>query len=81
MGHISRNCLKPIRSYGVILLKDVEEDAKIILINRKDSVCYIDIVRGKYNINNLNKLRLLFSRITIDEYKKQLGSLPFDLFF
>ena len=37
MGHISRNCLKPIRSYGVILLKDVEEDAKIILINRKQN--------------------------------------------
>lgn len=69
-GHISRNCNKPIRSYGVILLKDIETESKIVLINRKDSVCYIDLVRGRYNIHNKLKLELLFSRITVDEYNK-----------
>ena len=54
-GHISRNCTKPIRSYGVLLLKDIEKEAKLVLINRKDSICYIDIVRGRYNISNKNK--------------------------
>ena len=51
-GHMSRDCNKPIRSYGVILLKDIEKESKIVLINRKDSVCYIDIVRGRYNIHS-----------------------------
>ena len=69
-GHMSRDCNKPIRSYGVILLKDIEKESKIVLINRKDSVCYIDIVRGRYNIHSNKKLKLLFSRITIDEYNK-----------
>ena len=69
-GHMSRDCNKPIRSYGVILLKDIEKESKIVLINRKDSVCYIDIIRGRYNIHSNNKLKLLFSRITIDEYNK-----------
>ena len=69
-GHISRNCKKPIRSYGVILIKDINDDAQIVLINRKDSICYIDLVRGRYDINNDITLRVLFSRITIDEYNK-----------
>ena len=72
-GHMSRDCNKPIRSYGVILLKDIEKESKIVLINRKDSVCYIDIVRGRYNIHNNKQLRLLFSRITIDEYNKLIN--------
>lgn len=72
-GHISRNCNKPIRSYGVILIKDIEKESKIVLINRKDSVCYIDIVRGRYDIDNYDKLKLLFSRITINEYNKLIN--------
>lgn len=69
-GHISRNCNKPIRSYGVLLLKDIEINTKLVMINRKDSICYIDIVRGRYNICNMEKMKLLFSRITKYEYEK-----------
>ena len=69
-GHISRTCNKPIRSYGVLLIKDIKKDSKLVLVNRKDSICYIDIVRGKYDITNTNKLKLLLSRITKNEFNK-----------
>ena len=35
-------------SYGVILIKKEENENKILMINRKDSLCYIDFIRGKY---------------------------------
>ena len=40
-GHISRNCSEPITSYGVLLLTDIETIPKIVMIQRKDSLCYI----------------------------------------
>ena len=45
-GHISRNCKLPITSYGVLLLLN-EEIPKIVMVQRKDSLCYIEILRGK----------------------------------
>ena len=48
LGHISKNCDKPITSYGVILYNIDENNVhKIIMINRKDSLCYIEFIRGK----------------------------------
>ena len=39
-------------SYGVILFKIENEKKKILMINRKDSLCYIDFIRGKYKGND-----------------------------
>ena len=75
-GHISKNCNKPIKSYGVILIHNIEENPKILLVNRKDSICYIEILMGKYNINNHEQLIKLFERITLVEYNK-LNTRPF----
>ena len=49
-------------SYGVILIN--KKDLKILMINRKDSLCYIDFIRGKYKINNLEYLNKLLSRMS-----------------
>jgi len=65
-GHISRNCKKPITSYGVLLFLD-EEIPKITMIQRKDSLCYIEILRGKYDIYDTTKLKLLLNRISKTE--------------
>ena len=73
IGHIYRKCNLPVTSYGCILKKKNE----ILMINRKDSLCYIDILRGKYSFDNLTNIRLLLSRITRDEYH-QLKNSEFD---
>ena len=65
-GHISRYCNEPITSYGVLLIKDTD-DPKIIMIQRKDSLCYIEIIRGKYDIYDTKKIRILLDRITNEE--------------
>ena len=65
-GHISRYSNEPITSYGVLLIKDTD-DPKIIMIQRKDSLCYIEIIRGKYDIYDTKKIRILLDRITNEE--------------
>ena len=54
-------------SYGVILIKKEENENKILMINRKDSLCYIDFIRGKYKLNNLEYINKLFSRMSKEE--------------
>ena len=51
LGHMSKECDKPITSYGVLLIVDIDKIPKIIMIQRKDSICYIELIRGKYNID------------------------------
>lgn len=77
-GHISRNCSEPITSYGVLLLTDIETVPKIVMIQRKDSLCYIEIIRGKYDIYNTKKLKLLLDRISQDELEN-IKNVDFDI--
>lgn len=77
-GHISRNCSEPITSYGVLLLNDIETIPKIVMIQRKDSLCYIEIIRGKYNIYNTKKLKLLLDRISQNELEN-IKNVDFDI--
>ena len=77
-GHISRNCNEPITSYGVLLLVDIETIPKIVMIQRKDSLCYIEIIRGKYDIYNTKKLKLLLDRISQNELDN-IKNLDFDI--
>ena len=70
LGHMSKECDKPITSYGVLLITSIDEIPKIIMIQRKDSLCYIELIRGKYNIDDDDRLKLLFERISVEESKK-----------
>ena len=65
-GHISKDCNQPITSYGVLLFV-LEEEPKIIMIQRKDSLCYIELLRGKYNLYDMEKIKLLMNRTSKKE--------------
>lgn len=54
IGHISVNCKIPITSYGVLLLSNIDKNPKLIMIQRKDSLCYIEIIRGKYTLETFD---------------------------
>ena len=51
--HISRNCNEPITSYGVLLL-DIEPIPKIVMIQKKRYLCYIEIIRKIWYIQHKN---------------------------
>jgi len=66
-GHVFRNCLSPVTSYGLIAVRymkdnnvtslfskvntisDGNESIQFLLIQRKDSLAFVEFIRGKYN--------------------------------
>tara|TARA_Y100000768_G_scaffold385649_1_gene372238 strand:- start:726 stop:1550 length:825 start_codon:yes stop_codon:yes gene_type:complete len=79
-GHIYRNCRHPILSYGIILYhREVDSgEYRIILVERKDSLSYIEFIRGRYkNPSNYEYIQLLISRMTEKE-KNRLLKNDFD---
>jgi len=72
-GHVYGTCRHPILSYGIILFNiDEERNPKIVMVERKDSLSYIEFIRGKYNIDNRKYIQLLLSRMTLIEKEKLL---------
>ena len=53
-GHIYKNCRAPITSCGIIMYKRVNNTFKYLMIQRKDSIGYIEFLRGKYDIDNID---------------------------
>lgn len=88
IGHTHKKCPSPILSYGIIIAKKEEEDEdiKFLLIQRKNSIGFIDFIKFKYNPNNIVFLGKLFTDMApyekndllnlsfSDLYKKSLAS-------
>ena len=115
LGHISKKCLCPIISIGIICIKFDIEDLdlnniinyskkiqnnylfsideifklkklkkkldqinsdnfnniiKYLLIRRKNSLNYVEFIRGKYDLNNIDYLEKSINFITLDEKNK-----------
>lgn len=72
-GHLYRQCRLPVLSYGVLCInKD-----KILMIQRKDSLSYIEFLRGKYNIHDSTYLVKLFNGCSVSE-RGNIKNLTFD---
>ena len=77
-GHYYKDCKFPILSYGIILFDNTNKDnIKIVLIERKHSLSYIEFLRGKYDVNNDNYIQLLFNRMSKNE-KQDIVSKDFN---
>ena len=51
-GHIFQNCKKPIISSGIIAFRKVNNQFQYLMICRKDTLGYVDFMRGKYPLYN-----------------------------
>ena len=67
----------PVTSYGIIIYKIKDKIPYILMINRKDSLCYIDFLRGKYNPYNINYVQILIDKCSIEE-KERILTIDFD---
>jgi len=77
-GHYYRDCRYPILSYGIILYDDsIKNNIKIVLIERKNSLSFIEFMRGKYDINSKEYIQILFNRMSNNE-KQLLVENDFD---
>jgi 8-oxo-dGTP pyrophosphatase MutT (NUDIX family) len=77
-GHMYRECRNPVLSYGHILFRcedmDHIEEPKILMVQRKDSLCYIEFIRGKYDIYNPSYIQTLVDKFNIEEKQRVLSS-------
>ena len=74
VGHLYKHCKFPIMSYGVLLFHNNNEgNKKIIMVERKDTISYIEFMRGKYKtIYNIDYIKLLLSRFSNNEKERIL---------
>jgi 8-oxo-dGTP pyrophosphatase MutT (NUDIX family) len=66
-GHIYKNCPHPIISFGIICYKVEKNEIKYLMIQRKDSLSFMEFVRGKYEISNIEYIKKLLLNMTIGE--------------
>lgn len=73
-GHTFKDCDYPITSYGVIAFKKIQDEIKYLLVQRKDSIGYIDFIRGKYDgkIKKEDIFKVLIGEMTVEEKKRIL---------
>jgi 8-oxo-dGTP pyrophosphatase MutT (NUDIX family) len=78
-GHVFRTCPCPIISCGLILLRGTEEpltlpadpsDIEVLMVRRKDSISYMEFLRGKYDLTNAGYIHNLIQNMTKDEQRR-----------
>jgi len=77
-GHLYHQCKKPITSTGIILFrKNKTNDVyEYLMICRKDTLGYVDFLRGKYPIYNKLFIKNLVNEMTLTEKNKVINQ-PF----
>jgi 8-oxo-dGTP pyrophosphatase MutT (NUDIX family) len=74
-GHLFNHCKIPITSIGIICFNKTENmKNKFLMICRKDSIGYIEFLRGKYPLYNRDYIQTLIDEMTINEKNKLLNS-------
>ena len=67
-GHLFYNCKRPITSFGVICYRiNSYGHIEYLMVQRKDSLGYVDFLRGKYNQNNSFNLSNIIKEMTSEE--------------
>jgi len=74
-GHFFRDCSEPITSLGIIAFRRPSEDTTHIewlLIRRRDSLGFIEIMRGKYDFRDITGIQSLIDQTTLSERERFL---------
>lgn len=68
-GHGANRCKDPVMSYGIILMKAAADgqECKVLLVRRKDSMSFVEFVRGKYSPEDHVYLEKLCEGMTLTE--------------
>ena len=66
-GHMYKDCRYPITSCGNLIFRLDGDLPRVLMIRRKDSLCYIDLIRGKYDIKSISYIQILIDKCSIDE--------------
>ena len=70
-GHIYNKCKKPIISLGIIVFRKMLNTIQYLMICRKDSLGYVEFMRGKYPIHDKVYIQTIIDEMTIIEKNKR----------
>lgn len=78
-GHLYKNCKKPIMSFGLVCFRRNKYINKIeyLLIQRRNSLSFVEFIRGKYEPTDAVYIKHLMSLMTLYE-RKILRTKSFD---
>ena len=75
-GHAFHQCKNPITSMGIIAFRESADGIEYLLICRKDSLGYVDFLRGRYDLDNKDYIMKIINIMTNSE-KENLLTKPF----
>lgn len=78
IGHLFHQCKNPITSIGIIVFNNDNPNIEYLMIRRKDSLGYVDFMRGKYPLFNKRYLLNILNEMTNEERDKLLTN-DFDI--
>ena len=66
-GHLYKDCIHPIMSFGVICYRVRNNVIQYLMIQRKDSLSFMEFIRGKYDLNDIKYIKKLINSMTYNE--------------
>lgn len=76
-GHLYKDCPHPIMSFGIICFRQREKDIEYLMIQRKDSLSFMEFIRGKYRHEQIDYICQLLSCMAQTE-REQLRTKTFE---
>ena len=76
-GHNYQSCKYPITSIGLIAFRYFNSEMQYLMIQRKDSLGFVEFMRGKYPIHNIEYIQNIFNEMTVSE-KERIRTKSFD---
>lgn len=73
-GHMYRRCTEPITSLGVICYNNFNNVKNYLMIRRRDTLGFVEFMRGKYNLDNVNYIYKIFGIMTKNERQRILAN-------
>ena len=74
-GHLFHQCKMPITSIGMIAFRyNKERELEYLLICRRETLGYIDFIRGKYQVQNKSYISNMIRQMTICEKSRLINS-------
>ena len=77
-GHVFHQCRSPITSIGVVAFRASCRGIEYLMIRRKDTLGYVDFMRGKYSLYNRGYLQNIIDEMTVSE-KERILTQDFDV--
>jgi len=76
-GHNYNQCKLPITSLGCVTFRVRDNKIEYLMIRRKDTLGFIDFMRGKYTLSNKDYIMNMLTQMTTEE-KNKLNTWTFD---